>query len=356
MKTIGIIGGGQLGFYLGLTAHRMGLNPIFLDENSEAPSKYITNNFVCAKFDDENSIQKFVDMSDLLTYEFENVNLDIIKNLNKDNKFPQGHIPLLISNDRLNEKLTAKSLNIKTPKFREINKKEDLIQALNDIPKGILKTRRFGYDGKGQYSINGLHDIDNIPFDTNYIYEEKIDFDFELSVIGVRSTTSEIKLYKPFKNIHKDGILHLTYTDTRISEELENKCYDVINKFLVEKNIYGILCCELFVLGEEVYFNELAPRPHNSGHITMDTHITSQYENHIRAILGLPLGSCEIKKHGVMLNILGEDYDKLDKFYDTDCIVYDYKKSEARPKRKMAHINYLGNDTFKFEEKVKELL
>ncbi len=355
MKRVGIIGGGQLGFYLGLTAHKMGLEPIFLDSNNQSPAKYITNNFICASFDDLEATTKLAEMSDVVTFEFENVDLEVIKKINKDGKVPQSHIPLEISNDRLNEKNIAKDLGVKTPKFKEINTKTDLLEAVKEIPSGILKTRRFGYDGKGQYRINSVEDIDSIVFDTKFIYEEKINFDFELSIIGVRSTNGEVKIYNPVKNVHKDGILHLTYTDTGISKDLENKCVEVINKFLKEKNIYGILCCELFVCGDEVYFNELAPRPHNSGHITMDTHKTSQYENHLRAILGLPLGSCEIKIHGVMVNILGDEYHLLDKFYDEDCVVYDYKKGEPRSKRKMGHVNYIGTDIDKFEKKVKEL-
>ncbi len=355
MKTVGIIGGGQLGFYLGLTAHRMGLEPIFLDSNELSPARYITNNFICASFDDYEAVSKLAEMSDVVTYEFENVDLEVIKNINKNGKVPQGHIPLEISNDRLNEKNIATSLGIKTPNYKEINTKEDLENAIKEIPQGILKTRRFGYDGKGQYKVNSIKDIDNINFDTKFIYEEKINFDFELSIIGIRSITGEIKIYKPVRNIHKDGILHLTYTNTGISEELEYKCKSIIENFLIEKNIYGILCCELFVCGEEVYFNELAPRPHNSGHITMDTHQTSQYENHLRAILGLPLGSCEIKKHGVMLNILGDEYHLINDFYDDNTIVYDYKKGEPKSKRKMGHVNYIGTDIENFEKKVKEL-
>ncbi len=355
MKTVGIIGGGQLGFYVGLTAHRMGLEPIFLDSNELSPARYITNNFICASFDDFNAVSKLARLSDVVTYEFENVDLDVIRKININNKVPQGHLPLEISNDRLNEKNIATSLGIKTPKYKEINSKVDLLNAIKEIPQGILKTRRFGYDGKGQYKITSASDIEKIIFDTKFIYEEKINFDYELSIIGIRSVTGEIKLYKPVRNIHKDGILHLTYTDTGISEALENKCNLVIEKFLKEKNIYGILCCELFVCGEEVYFNELAPRPHNSGHITMDTHKTSQYENHLRAILGLPLGSCEIKTHGVMLNILGDEYHRINDFYDVDTFVYDYKKGEPKSKRKMGHVNYIGDNIKNFEEKVKEL-
>ncbi len=355
MKTVGIIGGGQLGFYLGLTAHRMGLEPVILDSNALSPAKYISNNFICASFDNFEAVEKLAEMSDVITYEFENVDLEVIKNISKTGKVPQGHIPLEISNDRLNEKNTAHSLGIKTPKFKEINSKLDLEKALEEIPQGILKTRRFGYDGKGQFKINCSKDIENIIFNTKFIYEEKINFDFELSVIGIRSVNGEVKMYNPFRNVHKDGILHLTYTDTGISRDLENKCFEVIEKFLKEKDIYGILCCELFVCGDDVYFNELAPRPHNSGHITMDTHKTSQYENHLRAILGLPLGSCEIKTHGVMLNILGDEYHLINEFYQDDTIVYDYKKGVQMSKRKMGHVNYIGNDIAKFEKKVEEL-
>lgn len=357
MKKLGIIGGGQLGYYLGLTAHKMGLQPIFLDSNPKSPAKYITDKFICASFDDEEKVGELVENCDVVTYEFENVDLDVIKKLNNKNKIPQGHIPLEISNDRLNEKQLATSLEIKTPMYKDVNSKEELEKALDNIGyPAILKTRRFGYDGKGQYFLEGSKDIEGIRFDTKYILEQCVKFDFEISVIGIRSISGEFKVYEPFRNVHKDGILYMTHTDTNISNDLKEKACNIVKKIMIEKDIYGILCCELFVIGDEVYFNELAPRPHNSGHITMDTHMTSQYENHIRAILGLPLGSVDIKRHGVMVNILGDDYHKINEFYSEDCFVYDYKKEKAVSKRKMGHINYIGNDYKNFETYTKELL
>lgn len=354
MKKIGIIGAGQLGLYLGLSAHKMGFQPIFLDNNPNSPASFIAPNFICANFDNKEKVKELVDMSDIVTYEFENVDLDVIKNLNIHNKIPQGHIPLEISNDRLNEKNVASSLNIPTPKYAPIDTKDDLIKAIDTVGlPAILKTRRFGYDGKGQYQIKSISDIDNITFDTAYILEQKLDFDFEISVISIRSINDEIKTYEPIRNIHKDGILHLSYTQNNLNTDLSLKAKSIVEKFMTEKNIYGILCCELFVKGNKIYFNELAPRPHNSGHITMDTHETSQYENHIRAILGLPLGNVNIKKHGVMLNILGDNYSNIDKFYDNSTHIYDYKKSSSSPKRKMGHINYVGDDIKSFEQKVK---
>ncbi len=180
MKTVGIIGGGQLGFYLGLTAHRMGIEPAFLDSNPVAPAKYITNNFICASFDDFEAVKKLSEMSDVVTYEFENVDLEVIKKINQNGKVPQGHIPLEISNDRLIEKNKAKEIGVKTPKFREINTKEDLLEAFKEIPKGILKTRRFGYDGKGQVVINDLFDLADVEsiIEAGAIAEKMIDLDY----------------------------------------------------------------------------------------------------------------------------------------------------------------------------------
>ncbi len=357
MDSIGIIGGGQLGFYLGLAAHKMGYMPIYLDPNKEAICKRITNKFINKNFNDKDAICELSTNSKLITYEFENVDMNIIKNLYEENKVPQGYIQLEISNSRLKEKCTAKEMGIKVPKFCSINS----IKELNDKIKNfslpcILKTNSFGYDGKGQIKIEKLEDLKKIKIKegTTYILEEVINFDYELSIIGVRGKNGEVALYNPIKNIHKNGILHLSFTKTDITDEVKLRCKNIITKFLIEKNIYGILCCELFIVGKEVYFNELAPRPHNSGHITMDTHITSQYENHLRAILGLPLGSTKIKKNGVMLNILGEDYSQINKYYSENTIVYDYKKSECREKRKMGHINYIGDDIQGFVKKIRE--
>lgn len=356
MKKIGIIGAGQLGLYLGLSAHKMGFQPIFLDSNDKSPASFITPNFICAEFDNEEKVKELVSMSDVVTYEFENVNLDVIKKLNTNNKIPQGHIPLEISNDRLIEKNTAKSLNIHTPKYFEVNSKEDLVKGIEIIGLPcILKTRRFGYDGKGQHHIKTLDDINSVVFDTPYILEQKLDFDFEISVIGIKSINNEIKIYEPIRNVHKDGILHLSYTQNNLDDNLANRAKSIVEKFMSEKNICGILCCELFVKDNQIYFNELAPRPHNSGHITMDTHETSQYENHIRAILGLPLGSVKIKKHGLMLNILGDNYSKINKFYGENTHIYDYKKVGTSPKRKMGHINFIGDDTKSFEQTVNNI-
>ncbi|MFV0519524.1 MAG: 5-(carboxyamino)imidazole ribonucleotide synthase [Lachnospirales bacterium] len=357
MKKVGIIGAGQLGFYLGLAAHKMGFEPYFLDSNINSPARYITNNFICADFDNEEKVLELVNECDVLTYEFENVDLEVIKKFSETKKIPQGHKPLEISNDRLVEKNTAKELDILTPKFYPVNCYDELLEGVQVVGfPCILKTRRFGYDGKGQYYLNNIDDAKDIVFDTKFILEEVIAFDYEISVIGVRSINCETVLYEPFLNVHKNGILHMTYTKHGVSDVLVSYAKEICLKFLVGKNLYGILCCELFVKGDKVYFNELAPRPHNSGHITMDSHKTSQYENHLRAILGLPLGSVEILKNGCMVNILGENYECIDNFFDKDTYIYDYKKGEAKEKRKMGHISYLGDDILGFEKKVKELL
>ncbi len=354
MENIGIIGAGQLGFYLGLEVHKMGYMPIYLDPNINSICKRITNKFINKNFDDYEGIEELSYNSKIITYEFENVDIEIIKKLYKENKIPQGYVQLQISNARLFEKKTAEEIGIKVPKFCSIANKKELKQKIKNFKKPcILKTNRFGYDGKGQIKIKSEKDIEEININENntYILEEMINFDYELSIIGVRSINGEIVLYEPIKNIHKDGILHLSFTKTNITMEIKKKCENIITRFLKEKNIYGILCCELFVVGNDVYFNELAPRPHNSGHITMDTHITSQYENHLRAILGLKLGDTSIKKHGVMLNILGENYDKINDYYLEDTKVYDYKKAECRKKRKMGHVSYIGDDVENFLKK-----
>jgi len=335
MKVVGIIGGGQLGMYLALAASKEGFIVHVYDEVASSASK-LCDIFVQGSYNDKEKLEAFCQECDYITYEFENINSDIIDDLsNKYNIVQKSHM-LKISSSRYNEKLLAKELDIKTIDWQLIQSKEDKINI--DYPY-IMKTTSLGYDGKGQYVIEKEEDLDHVDFTKEYLCESKLAFDYEISVIGIRDLQGNIVLYKPFYNIHRGGILFMTLLED-INESVTKQANDYITKIMESQNVYGILTVEFFVKDDVVYFNEIAPRPHNSGHITMDTHYTSQYQNLIRSITGLPLGSVEIKCQGMMVNILGQDVQSSKEAYEKfgpSINYYDYRK-EARLNRKVGHL------------------
>lgn len=337
MKIIGIIGGGQLGMFLAMAAYEMGYETAIYDSNEECSARGVATYFYQGSFDDYDKLEEFSKKCDLITYEFENVNSDIIDRLAKIYPIVQGALPLIIASSRSNEKQMANDLNIMQPSFEIIKNQEQLNNIQLAYPY-ILKSNTLGYDGKGQIVVNNKDDLINADINkTEYLAESKIAFDYEISVIGVQSLSGELKLYEPFYNIHSNGILHLTLINKDIPENVIKQANKAIEKIMKHNNIYGLLCCEFFVKDDIVYFNEMAPRPHNSGHITMNTHVISQYENHLRALLDLKLGSTNIKSDAFMVNVLGQDVDKID-FSKYECIkYYDYHK-QPRHNRKVGHL------------------
>lgn len=341
MKTIGIIGGGQLGLYLARAAYDLGYKTGIYNDIEKCSAKECASYFYCGSFDDKKKLEEFCQKCDLITYEFENINSSLIDELALKYPIVQKALPLILSSARINEKLLADELSIKQPEYALINNQEQLDKLTLAYPY-LLKANTMGYDGKGQITINSSNDKNNVSFENNiaYLAESKIDFDYEISVIGVHSINGELKLYPPFYNIHHQGILNITLLSKEIPSKIIKQANEAVEKIMLKYNIYGLLCCEFFVKDDNVYFNEMAARPHNSGHITMDTHYCSQYENHLRALLGMKLGSTSLKCSGFMVNVLGQDVELL-----TDRITnmsenikyYDYHK-EARYNRKVAHL------------------
>ncbi|MDF9867363.1 5-(carboxyamino)imidazole ribonucleotide synthase [Bacilli bacterium PM5-3] len=350
MKTIGIIGGGQLGMFLAIAAYEMGYETIVYDCKEDCCAKNIASKFVLGSFDDEQKLESFAKECDVITYEFENINSDLVKKLSLKYPIVQTEKPLVLSSSRLNERKMADKLNINQPKWQFIESKEDIKNIEITYPY-LLKSDSLGYDGKGQYMINCESDLDKVVFDNVvYLAEKKIDFDYELSIIACRSINDEIIIYEPFVNDHHKGILNITLIQQAIKPEILKQANQAIEKIMADENIYGILCCEFFIKDNKIYFNEMAPRPHNSGHITMDTHYISQYENHLRAILGLPLGTTKIKCSGFMVNVLGQDVDKTKEFvqkHGSVCKYYDYHK-EAKYNRKVGHLIVFDDDYLKY--------
>jgi len=340
MKTIGIIGGGQLGMFLALYAYKMGYETAVYDVKDDCCAKAIAGEFVLGSFDDEEKLEAFCKKCDVITFEFENINKELITKLAKKYNIVQRETPLVISSSRFNEKSMADELGISVPRWKFIEDEKSLVNLDLNYPF-LMKSNSLGYDGKGQYMINKPEDLNEVEFaGVTYLAEEKLDFDYEISIIAFRSTTGEFVTYEPFYNIHHKGILNITINDPEVPEAVADEAKGYIERIMKEKDILGILCCEFFVKDDKVYFNEMAPRPHNSGHITMDTHYFSQYENHLRAILGLPLGSTQASNNGFMVNVLGQDVEKTKEFmseYGDVAKYYDYHK-EPVYNRKVGHL------------------
>ena len=356
MKTIGIIGGGQLGMMLAEAAKKLGAECICLDPNPNCPASYVCKSTVVSKYDDLEGLKKLGSMSDVLTYEFENVPSEQLKYIEKAFYIPQGIKPLFDSQNRIREKENAKSLGLNTPKFKAINSRLDLENAVKEIGYPcVYKTTTLGYDGHGQVVLKSDYDLDKVnPYlDNEGILEEFIKYDFETSCIAIRSKDKTITFPMGI-NKHKDGILDLCF----VSEELPifKRIREATKNFMEKADYFGILTIEYFVKGDEFYFNEMAPRPHNSGHYTIEGVNVSQYSELAKFLLDIPLDEPKLLCPTVMKNILGFDYEAMKNIKeDKDIHIHDYHKSDVRERRKMAHITFTNLTKDEYEEKYKKL-
>ena len=356
MKTIGIIGGGQLGMMLAEEIHNLGAKAICLDPNPKCSASFVCDDIVVAKYDDIDGLKKLGDMTDVITYEFENVPSKQLKFLLDTYNIPQGIQPLFDSQNRIREKENAKKHGLNTPKFKAINSLADLKEGIKEIGLPcVYKTTTLGYDGHGQVVIKTEADIEKVkPFlEVEGILEEFINYDFETSVILVRSKEKTITFPMGI-NKHKNGILDEVFVDKEL-KVFEDIKKDAI-KFMESVGYYGILCIEIFVKGDKYFFNEMAPRPHNSGHYTIEGCTTNQYRELARFLLDIPLEEPKLKSPTVMKNILGFDYENMKKLKNNDEVhIHDYFKADVREKRKMAHITFTNTTKDEYIEKYKNL-
>ena len=356
MKTVGIIGGGQLGMMLAEEIHNLGAKAICLDPNPKCSASFVCDDIVVAAYDDIEGLKKLGDASDVITYEFENVPSEQLKYILNTYNIPQGIQPLFDSQNRIREKENAKKHGLKTPKFKAINSLDDLNEGIKEIGLPcVYKTTTLGYDGHGQVLIKTTDDIDKVkPFLSGEgILEEFIKYDFETSVIMVRSKDKTIAFPMGI-NKHKRGILDEVFVDKQL--DVFEKIKSDAMKFMESANYYGILCIEIFVKGNDYYFNEMAPRPHNSGHYTIEGCTTNQYRELARFLLEMPLEEPKLKSPTVMKNILGFDYENMKKLNDNEDIhIHDYFKSDVREKRKMAHITFTNTTKDEYIQKYKKL-
>ena len=330
ISTIGIIGGGQLGSLLALAAKKLNIKTVILSDDINGPAKNFTTEFLCGSYEDENLINEFINKVDLVTYEFENISYNILKEINKQKiVLPKPKINKLIQN-RFTEKDFLNKNNIRTTRYALIKDEDDIKINQNLIP-GLLKTCTLGYDGKGQYKINSLKDINkDIDFNNEFILEKIINLKKEISVIITRFGHQRYEIYEPIENVHEDQILKFSKIPAVISDSIKKKSIDWATIIADDLDYIGTLCVEYFIdKNDNLYANEIAPRVHNSGHLTINSHNISQFENHIRAVCGLEKIETKRLYDAKMLNLIGKDilpYRKK-KFKDNE-FFFDYLKKK----------------------------
>ena len=342
-RTIGIIGGGQLARMLATAAAELGFEINIYCPDRDCPAAQVANKTVLGNYDDNEKLVAFAKNINVLTYEFENIDTKALEELEKVVDIRPSVKALKISQDRYTEKTYLNSLGIKTTKFYKIDEVSDIEKHFVKIKKPILiKTRRLGYDGKGQVLIKTQDDINEYYLKNEFspsIGEEVLRFDKELSVIIVRDKEGNTKAFEPGENVHERGILVTTTLPSSISEALRNDATEIAKKIVDDLDYIGVMGVEFFLKGKELLVNEIAPRVHNSGHWTMDGSYSSQFQQHIRAIMELPLLSTERHSDIVMYNLIGKVTSDLLK--NELAKVHIYGKKDPRPGRKMGHVNLI---------------
>jgi len=345
VKRIGIIGAGQLGQMLGFAGQRLDIECVFLDPSPDPPAA-VVGTVLKLPFDSEQGLRQLASEADVVTYEFENVALGAIESIAADTVVYPPPGALRFAQDRLREKQLFESLDIPVAPYRAIDSEEDLRNAARDIGLPlVLKTRRLGYDGKGQAVVRDEADLPialKALGGSELIAEQWVPFDREVSTIGVRNVSGEVAAYPLIENQHRDGILNISKAPAA-ANGLTALARRHLEQMLSRLDYVGVLTIEFFVVGDELLANEFAPRVHNSGHWTIEGTRTSQFENHLRAILDLPLGDVSPLGHAAMLNLIGSMPPKNLALGSDTAFLHDYGK-KARPGRKLGHITVVASN------------
>ena len=344
-KNLGIIGGGQLGSMLSEAAKKLDIQTIVYSDDPDAPAQNFCDVFIFGDYADKKKIQEFIDKVDIITYEFENIPYETLNEMNKSKTvLPKPSVNRLIQH-RIAEKDFVNNLNIRTTRYVSIENKSD-IETLEDFLPGILKTTTMGYDGKGQYPIKKIEDIYslNIDFSKGYVLEKLVKLKKEISVIVTRFGNNNFEIYEPIENTHQDQILKHSIIPAKINNQILEQSKDWATQIAEELKYIGTLCVEFFIdRNENLYVNEIAPRVHNSGHLTINAYNISQFENHVRAVCSLEKISLKKLHNAKMINLIGkqiEPYRQNLKLNDKE-FFFDYKKKEIKEKRKMGHLTTL---------------
>ena len=350
-KTIGIIGGGQLGQMLTFAAKQAGMRVVILDPDPDCSAAQAADSSIVAEYSDKKAIEELARRSDVLTYEFENVDLEALEDVSDKVLIPQGTELLRITKDRLREKTFLKEHGLQVAPFAAVSCKEDLVSAIEEIgyPR-VLKTCEGGYDGKSQLVLHTREDLknaDELLEQGRCILEGWVEFSMECSVMVARNMDGAISVFPVSENIHRNQILHESIVPARMSGELQSNAKKMAEKIADSLNLCGILGVEMFVGTDgRLYVNELAPRPHNSGHYSIEACNFSQFAVHNRAICNWPMPKIDLLSPVVMVNILGQHVDGCRKLVlkKPQWHFHDYGKGEIRIDRKMGHVTILTDD------------
>ena len=343
--TIGMLGGGQLGRMLALAAAKLGFKVHVFTNEIDGPTEQVSYAVTHADYHDKEALLEFAKQVDVVTYEFENIPYETLNEMNKLKPvLPKPSVNRLIQH-RIAEKDFINKLNIRTTRYVSVEKKSD-IETLGDFLPGILKTTTMGYDGKGQYPIKKIEDVNslNIDFSKGYILEKLVKLKKEISVIVTRFGIHRYEIYEPIENTHENQILKHSVIPAEISKKILEQSKDWATQIAEELKYIGTLCVEFFIdRNENLYVNEIAPRVHNSGHLTINAYNISQFENHVRAVCSIEKIPLKKISNAKMVNLIGgqiELYRQNIQLKDNE-FFFDYQKKEVKEKRKMGHITTL---------------
>ena len=342
-NRLGVIGGGQLGSLLCSAARKLNIKTVVLSDDKNAPAQNFCDHFIYSKYEGNEKIKEFINKVDVVTFEFENIPIDFLKLIEKEKKvLPNPSINKIAQNRKL-EKSFINDLGIATTKWAFVKSAEDIKKNQNLIP-GILKSNTLGYDGKGQFVLNSLEDIKkDWCFTSDYILEKKVDLKKEISVVIARYKDGTLLCYEPIENIHKNQILYKSKIPANISNQIYKEAINNAKKIAEKFNYVGVLTVEYFITEkDELLVNELAPRFHNSNHLSINAFNISQFENHVRAVCDMETKPIIKISNAEMINILGKEIEEYrnKSFIDTE-FFFDYGKKVIKDKRKMGHLTIL---------------
>ena len=342
--TLGVLGGGQLGSMLAIAAKKLEIKTVIYCDDAHAPAQKFSDEFIYGKYDDEEKINELINKTDIITYEFENIPYETLNKINKTKPvLPKPSVNRIIQH-RLAEKDFINNLNIRTTQYVLIENKSE-INAVQNLLPGLLKTTTLGYDGKGQHLINSIEDLNdlNVDFSKGYILEKLVKLKKEISIIITRFSDKKYEIYDPIENIHEDQILKSSTIPADISDKILELSKSWAMQIAEELKYVGTLCVEFFIdRNENLYVNEIAPRVHNSGHLTINAYNISQFENHVRAVCNLEQIKLIKISNAKMINLMGSQISVYrNRKYGPKEFFFDYLKKEIKTKRKMGHLTTL---------------
>lgn len=351
-NTIGILGCGQLGRMIATSAAMMGYKTIAYGPKKDgeiAPCEQVCSDVIYAEYDDKDRLREFASQCNLITFEFENIPSETVKFLESITTVRPGHEAIHNTQHRLRERNFLKDSGFPTHRFWHVKSAEDIVKAFKqDMKKGVLKTAYFGYDGKGQKIVNTEAEAEEVWKELKFneaVLEEFVPFIKEISVVLARGFNKEIEIFPIGENLHSNGILSKSEIPANIDEKTKNRAIEVAKGIAEKLKYIGVMAVEFFVLPNgDVFVNEIAPRVHNSGHWTLDGCTVSQFEQHVRAICGLPLASARLLSPSIMENIIGDDIKKIpDYLQNRNANIYLYGKTKVKAGRKLGHVNIISS-------------